>query len=440
MIAARAILTFLAQSGVYEAPFREPTAEETLILEYMNRFRADPSAEADLIAPPDRKDLGVDWKMFRDEMKALKPKPPLVFNLELLDAARKHSHYMTLHGLGHDEVPGRPGFTGASPGDRMKAAGYKGFGAAENAFRDSGGPWHSHWGFVVDHGEGPGGMQPGRGHRRNMIGDFREVGPGAVPHGKDRLSVTHNFGSRDLRMAGGVVYIDLNGNAFYDVGEGLGGVQVSAGGDASVLTWRSGAYSLDLKGRGPVTLVAVLDGERFTRTFPAGTDNVKFDWIVPVDVPLRKADRWLEAVEKAGPAGTPKHRTALVNLYHHTRELYLDADRKARVAELTGEVGAELDRSRKAVLDALGDVEQAGLQKLLDEQRKPWKGTEAEAWFADAEVLARLKRGVTAFLRQPKVADRDRRQMAAALEDAQRRMKTGAFKAEIDGLISKVRS
>ena len=163
MLAAHAILTLLAQASVYEAPHREPTAEETLILELMNRFRADPSAEADLIAPPDRKDLGVDWKMFRDEMKALKPKPPLVFNLELLDAARKHSYYMSLHGLGHDEVPGRPGFTGASPADRMKAAGYGGFGAAENAFKDSGGAWHSHWGFVVDHGEGPGGMQPARG-------------------------------------------------------------------------------------------------------------------------------------------------------------------------------------------------------------------------------------------------------------------------------------
>jgi hypothetical protein len=81
----------------------------------------------------------------------------------------------------------------------------------------------------------------------------------------------------------------------------------------------------------------------------------------------------------------------------------------------------------------------AGLQKLLDEQRKPYKGTEADAWFADAEMLAKLKRGVGAFLKQPKPSDRDRKQMAAALEDAQRRMKTGAFKAEVDGLIAQVR-
>ena len=38
--------------GPYEAPDREPTPEETLILEYMNRFRANPVAEMEIIAPP----------------------------------------------------------------------------------------------------------------------------------------------------------------------------------------------------------------------------------------------------------------------------------------------------------------------------------------------------------------------------------------------------
>src|SRR5213596_698890 len=42
---------FQQSKGPYEPPDREPNPEETLILELMNRFRADPSAEADLIAP-----------------------------------------------------------------------------------------------------------------------------------------------------------------------------------------------------------------------------------------------------------------------------------------------------------------------------------------------------------------------------------------------------
>ncbi len=427
------MLAILSQA-VYEAPSREPSPEETQILEYMNRFRADPSAEADLIAPPERKDMGVDWKLFREEMKRLPKMPPLVFNLDLLDSARKHSWYMVQHGLGHVEEPGKRGFTGASPGDRVKAAGYPGFGGAENAFAGSQGPWHSHWGFVVDYGAGPGGMQPERGHRRNMIGKHREVGPGGVPNGKG-LSVTHNFGSRDVRLAGGVIYIDHNNNTFYDPGEGLGNVQVSGSAGESVTTWRSGAFAMDLKGQAAVTLTATIDGERFTKSYPAGAENVKFDWIVPAAVALAKADKYLEAVEKAPEA---KRAAALVNLYHHTRGLYVDAERQKKIAALTAEVGPDLEARQKAVAEALKDVETPGLAKLIDEQRKPFKGTDADAWFEDAETLAKLKRGVLGFLRQPKPPDRERRQLAAALEDQKKRFRIAAFKAEVDGLISRV--
>src|SRR4029077_13684302 len=120
--------------GPYEPPDREPTPEETLIVELMNRFRANPSAEADLIAPPGNSGGSVDWKMFRDEMKALKPMPPICFNLGLLDAARKHSYYMVHNGLTHDEVAGKIGFSGAGPGDRIKLCGLKGGGGrAEDA-------------------------------------------------------------------------------------------------------------------------------------------------------------------------------------------------------------------------------------------------------------------------------------------------------------------
>ena len=42
-----------------------------------------------------------------------------------------------------------------------------------------------------------------------------------------------------------------------------------------------------------VTLTATLDGEKLTKTFPAGPENVKFDWIVPAAVALAKADKYL---------------------------------------------------------------------------------------------------------------------------------------------------
>jgi hypothetical protein len=422
--------------GPYEAPDREPTPEETLIVELMNRFRANPSAEADLIAPPGKSGGSVDWKMFRDEMKALKPMPPVVFNLDLLDAARKHSYYMIHNGLTHDEVAGKVGFYGASPGDRIKLSGFKGGGWAENAFAGSGGPLDSHNGFLVDAGAGPGGMQPERGHRKNMIAGYREVGPGGVTTGRG-LSVTHDFGSRDVRMAGGVVYIDANGNNFYDLGEGIGQVTISSSDGAAVTTWKSGAYELDLKGQKDVTLTAYLGGEKFSKAFPGGKDNVKFDWAVPKEIPLKAADKLIEAADKA--KDTPKAFAALVALVVGSRNLYMDAERKTRVQELTREVGAQLDAAEKAVGDALKDPEASGLKKVIDEARKPFKGTEADAWFQDAETVAKLKRGVANFAKTGKPDDKQKSQFITALEAEGARLKTLHFKAELSGLISKVK-
>jgi hypothetical protein len=90
------------------------------------------------------------------------------------------------------------------------------------------------------------------------------------------------------------------------------------------------------------------------------------------------------------------------------------------------------------VLEALKDPEVPGLQKLLEEARKPYKGTDADAWFEDAETLGKMKRGVSTFLKNPKPADRERRLMVQALEDQRKKLTTGTFRAEVDGLISKV--
>lgn len=424
--------------GPYEPPDREPTSEETLILEYMNRFRSDPSAEADLIAPPGTSGGRVDWKMFREEMKALKPMPPLVFNLDLLDAARKHSYYMAQNGLTHDEVPGKIGFYGASPGDRIRLSGYKNSGWGENAFAGSGGPWDSHSGFLVDAGDGPGGMQPARGHRKNMIGAFREVGPGGVPNGAG-LSVTHDFGSRDVRMAGGVVYIDAQGKNFYDLGEGIGQVTITSSDGGLTTTWKSGAYELDLKGQKEVVLTATFAGEKYMKSFPAGKDNIKFDWVVPKEIPLRAADKLIDAVDRAkDPA---RQLSAQVALYVETRSLYLDAQHKKRVEELTHEVGPRLDAAQLAVTEALKDPE-GSVKKVIEEQRKPFRGTLADQWFQDAETIGKLKRGVANFQKSsgPKPNDKEKKEFVSMLEAEGVRIKTLHFKAELANLISKIKA
>jgi hypothetical protein len=312
---------------------------------------------------------------------------------------------------------------------------------AENVFRDSAGAWHSHAGFVVDYGPGgTGGMQPGRGHRRNMMNpDFREVGPGALPHGPN-LSVTHNFGARDARLAGGVVYMDLNGNRFYDPGEGVGQAAISATGGATVSTWKSGAFALELEGEGEVTLTASFEGEKYSKTFPAGKENVKFDWVIPPQMALRKADRLLQSVDRLRDPKSSGYFQAVVNLYVNTKGLYLDDSRRTRVAELTREVGPELEAARKAVLEALKDPEAPGLQKLLTDARKPYRGTDADPWFQDAELIARLKRGVAGVDKTTvKVSPRDKRQLLALLEQEGQKLSTPAFKAELAALIARAK-
>jgi len=217
-------------------------------------------------------------------------------------------------------------------------------------------------------------------------------------------------------MAGGVVYIDANGNNFYDLGEGIGQVTIGSSDGGAVTTWKSGAYELDLKGQKDVTLTAYLGGEKFSKTFPGGKDNVKFDWAVPKEIPLKAADKLLDAAEKAK-----------------------DTPSRTKVQELTKEVGAQLDAAEKMVTDALKDPEAAGLKKLLEDARKPFKGTEADAWFQDAETLAKLKRGVALFQKSGKPDDKRKAQFVSALEAEGARLKTLHFKAQLSGLISKVK-
>ena len=64
-------------------------------------------------------------------------------------------------------------------------------------------------------------------------------------------------------MAGGVIYIDKDGDNFYSIGEGLGGVTIKSSDGACTTTWKSGAFELDLRGEGPVTLTAEYSGHSF---------------------------------------------------------------------------------------------------------------------------------------------------------------------------------
>lgn len=437
-----------ARGEEYRSPGPEPTPEETLILEYMNRMRANPQAEIERMVPKDGKaprfPRNVDWDMFRKEMEALKPAPPLVFNLQLLEGARRHSHYMILNGLGHDEDPSKGGYTGKSFGERCKKAGYTGFASGENCYRDAGSPWVSHWGFTVDFGAGPGGMQPGRGHRTNMMNSgHREVGCSAVPH-NNRLSVTHDFGGRRVpRLAGGVVFMDKNANGFYDLDEGVGRVKISADDGSSTQTWACGAYTLDLKSTNRVTLKAELGGLTFTQTFEAGKTNLKFDWIIPQKEAMERAAQALAQVDKVPDAKSPAYFAALVALHLATDGLYLDPEHRKRIDALTSPVKADLVAHQEAVLEALKNYEPSAFTKTLSEHRRLYSSTVAADWFKDAETVGRAKgmvinfeHQVSALKSQPSV----RKQFVQAMEATLKELKEPALRAEMEALVARAQA
>ena len=239
----------------------EPTDDEQLYLELINRTRADPLAEALRLAnltDPDVRNayefFKVDLQKFVNDTAGYPVAQPLAFELRLIEAARGHSDWMLTHGLqDHDQTnPPGSGNVSATLTDRLAAVGYPFSTAGESIYAFAKDPEHGHAGFEVDWGNGPGGMQNPPGHRdSNHNVNFREVGVGvrngSGPNGVGPQVVTIDFANRTGAgpLVSGVAYYDLNGNEFYDLGEGLGGVSVEVSGATfRAVTAGSGGYTV----------------------------------------------------------------------------------------------------------------------------------------------------------------------------------------------------
>jgi hypothetical protein len=435
-----------AVEAPYQAPSPEPTPQETVILELINRFRADPVGEADRLMAQKNDWVfgGVDAEMFRAEMKALKPAQPLVFNLRLLDAARKHSHYMILNELGHVEDPAKGGFTGKTVGERCAAAGYPTGGGTENCFRDASSPEHSHAGFVVDRGPGgTGGMQPGRGHRTNLINpSLREIGAGAVAHG-GKLSVTHDLGTGSARSVGGVVFVDADGDGAYTIGEGRGGVAITGSDGSRATSWSSGAYALPLKGGGPVTVTATYLGASARVALPGGGDNQHWCWPIAKDVEAALADKLIAACEAQKDPQAPAYAKAQVALAVGARGLVLDAERAQRIATLAGDVPARLEAARTAVASLLAGTSPPA-KGAIAAQGKPFAGTAAAAWFREAETALQADQLAGDFAAKASSGQKPTASMQRALIqelEAQREaMRDGELRARVGAAIARVQA
>src|SRR5882672_6909424 len=228
-----------------------PTPEEQFTLELINRARATPAVEAKRYNIPLNEGLSANTL-------PTSARQPLAFNLNLISAARQHSQWMlTAKSFSHT------GANGTNPQSRMSSAGYV-FPAGSTSWAENLG-WAGrklltpitadmiselHGRLFVD------ANVSGRGHRVNMLRDnMKEVGVGVATgsfNGFHSAMTTADFASRGSgAFLTGVAYTDaVKRNQFYNVGEGLGGITITAtrsdGKVFTATTWSSGGYSLSL--------------------------------------------------------------------------------------------------------------------------------------------------------------------------------------------------
>ena len=153
---------------------------------------------------------------------------PLAFDTDLSESAEDHSQWM----LATDTFS-HTGVGGSTPTARMKDAGYSfngSWASGENiAWATTRNPTGTADEVLLLHNN----LMNSPGHRANILnGNFREVGLGVEVgdyRGRESAFVTENFAKTgsDLFLTG-VAFEDQDGDIFYDPGEGLGGVTITA--------------------------------------------------------------------------------------------------------------------------------------------------------------------------------------------------------------------
>ncbi|MDP3659426.1 CAP domain-containing protein [Phenylobacterium sp.] len=217
--------------------------------------------------------------------RALAGVQPLVFNFQLDDAAELHSQWMIA-----TDTFSHTGSGGSSATQRMTASGYALSGSwatGENiAWASLRAPAGYQDEVLLLHAN----LMTSTGHRENILNaNFREVGIGfevGEYQGWQGAFVTQDFGKTGTATyLTGVAIDDLDGDRFYDTGEGLGGLTVTAvgagGATYSTTTYGSGGYALALPNG---TYTVTFSGGGFAASSQQATvsgRNVKLDLVDP---------------------------------------------------------------------------------------------------------------------------------------------------------------
>ena len=283
---------FRAMAATTSYSHGDPTAEEQLMLEMINRARANPAAEGQRLASTTDTNVlsaysyfGVDLNKLKNDFNGYPTRPPLAFNPNLIQSARLHSQDMAAHNF-----QSHTGSNGLTFDQRINNAGYTGWSSiAENIYAYASSVFYGHAGFNVDWGVSS------LGHRQNIMNFqpnssiYREVGIGIVPETNSAtqvgpLVITQDFGRRSATFVVGVVYRDTNGDGFYSVGEGVGGVTVATSqGAYYAVTSSSGGYAIPLsQTTGNLTVTASGGGfaSPINKTTILNSENVKLDFVL----------------------------------------------------------------------------------------------------------------------------------------------------------------
>lgn len=376
----------------------EPTAEETYILELINRCRSEPSKNARrMINLPKQLTKKLNFDLFLSEMDALKPQPPIVFNLKLIQAARNHCNYALINNIqSHYETTGKKGFTGKKPTDRIDHVGETYTSAAENigllAVKPYYSPWFNHMAFVIDwNPASPNGMQPRRGHRRNiMTPHFNQVGVGLIFQ-SGSVCETHKFIGNGKRYAGGVIYKDKNKNHFYDIGEAFVDIEISYD-QKNIKPWASGAFTIPIKNENGTIQFKLYD-KIFTKPFEGGENNISMSLEIPTKKALDLPEYYLKEIKKI--SNDPKNKKLKdkkrFTLYGSCKDTLMTEKTRMAFDEETKECQEMLKNDKKNILDNLRD-EPNKVLSIIGKVASKYRGTILFDWFEDAKKVISIEK------------------------------------------------
>ncbi len=253
----------------------ELTAQEQYLLELVNRARLDPAGEAS------RNGIGLNDGLNPGTITA-NSKQPLAANPNVATAAQTHSQWM----LDTDNFS-HTGSGGSDAGDRMEAAGYVFSGNwtwGENiSWRGTTGTLNLTSFVAAQHNS----LFQSSGHRENILDpNFKEIGIGVrtgIYSGYNASMVTEDFAKSGTgNFLTGVAYFDADGDKFYTVGEGRGGIRMdarnSSGALVSTTTAAAGGYQTKLAaGTYDVTFSGGGLSAALGITLAIASENIKLD-------------------------------------------------------------------------------------------------------------------------------------------------------------------